>query len=179
MWSFVSGFFPLVWVFKVYSYYTMYQYLVSFYSWEIFHCISATFLFSYNIVDICFPLFLLLWIMPHWVIMCKFFCGHFYISPGCMKVKVLVTQLYPAFCDPMNYSSPGSSVHGILQARTLEWVAIPFSRGSSPPWDWTQVSYSLPRQPGVVLLEHMMVLKFNVWGNLRLCTKGILPFFHS
>ena len=39
----------------------------------------------------------------------------------------LVTQLYPAFCDPMNYSSPGSSVHAILQARTLEWVAIPFS----------------------------------------------------
>ena len=34
-------------------------------------------------------------------------------------------------CDPMNCSSPGSSVHGTLQARVLEWVAIPFSRGSS------------------------------------------------
>ena len=41
----------------------------------------------------------------------------------------------------MDYSHPGSSVHGILQARTLEWVAIPFSRGSSQPKDRTQVSY--------------------------------------
>ena len=40
----------------------------------------------------------------------------------------------------MDCSPPGSSVHGILQARILEWVAIPFSRGSSQPRDWTQVS---------------------------------------
>ena len=40
----------------------------------------------------------------------------------------------------MDYSPPGSSVHRILQARILEWVAIPFSRGSSWPKDWTQVS---------------------------------------
>ena len=43
-----------------------------------------------------------------------------------MKVKVLVPQLCPALLDPMACSPPGSSVHGILQARTLEWVAIPF-----------------------------------------------------
>ena len=43
-----------------------------------------------------------------------------------------------AFCDPMDYSPPGSFVHGILQARTLEWIAIPFSRGSSWPRDQTQ-----------------------------------------
>ena len=36
-------------------------------------------------------------------------------------------------CNPMNCSPPGSSVHGILQARILEWVAISFSRGSSQP----------------------------------------------
>ena len=41
------------------------------------------------------------------------------------------------FCDPTNCSPPGSSVHGILQARILEWVAISFSRGSSRPRDWT------------------------------------------
>ena len=41
---------------------------------------------------------------------------------------------------PMNCSLPGSSVHGILQARILEWVAIPFSRSSSWPRDWTLVS---------------------------------------
>ena len=48
-----------------------------------------------------------------------------------MKVKMLVTQLCPTLCDPMDSSPPGSSVHGILQARILEWLAIPFSRGSS------------------------------------------------
>ena len=42
--------------------------------------------------------------------------------------------------DPMDGSLPGSSVHGILQARILEWVAIPFSRGSPRPRDQTQVS---------------------------------------
>ena len=42
-------------------------------------------------------------------------------------VKVKVTQLCPTLCNPIDCSQPGSSVHGILQARTLEWVAIPFS----------------------------------------------------
>ena len=54
-------------------------------------------------------------------------------------MKTLVTQLYSILCDPMDCSLPGSSVHGILHARILEWVAIPFSRGSSWPRDWTQV----------------------------------------
>ena len=47
-----------------------------------------------------------------------------------------------AFCDPMNCSPPGSSVHGILQARIPEWIAMPSSWGSSWPGDWTCVSYS-------------------------------------
>ena len=51
-----------------------------------------------------------------------------------------VAQLCPTLCDPMDCSLPGSSVHGILQAKVLEWVAISFSRGSSRPRDWTQVS---------------------------------------
>ena len=46
----------------------------------------------------------------------------------------------PFLCDPTDCSLPGSSVHGILQARILEWVAMPFSRGSSPPRDQTWVS---------------------------------------
>ena len=46
----------------------------------------------------------------------------------------------PTFCDPMDCSLPGSTVHGIFQARVLEWVAISFSRGSSRPRDRTQVS---------------------------------------
>ena len=58
-----------------------------------------------------------------------------------MKVKVLVAQSYLTLFDPMDCSLPGSSVHRIRQARTLEWFAIPFSRGSSWPWNQTQVSY--------------------------------------
>ena len=53
---------------------------------------------------------------------------------------VLVTQSCPTLCDPMDCSPPGSSVHGIFQAGRLEWVALPFSRGSSWLRDWTQVS---------------------------------------
>ena len=51
-----------------------------------------------------------------------------------------VTQSCPTLCDPMDCSPPGSSVHGILQARILEWVSISFPRGSSRPRDQTQVS---------------------------------------
>ena len=46
----------------------------------------------------------------------------------------------PTLCDPMDCSPPGSSIHGIFQARMLEWVAISFSRRSSQPRDWTRVS---------------------------------------
>ena len=51
------------------------------------------------------------------------------------SVKVFATQLYLTLCNLMGYSLPGSSVYGILQARILEWVAIPFPRGSSRPRD--------------------------------------------
>ena len=54
-------------------------------------------------------------------------------------------------CDPVDYSPPGSSIHGILQTRILEWVAISFSRGSSRPRDRTQVSRIAGR-------------RFNLWA---------------
>ena len=57
-----------------------------------------------------------------------------------MKKESEVAQSCPTLCDPLDCSPLGYSVHGILQARILEWVAIPFSRGSSWPSDWTQVS---------------------------------------
>ena len=60
----------------------------------------------------------------------------------CVCVYVIVAQLCPTLCDPMDYSLPGSSVHGILQARIVEWVDIPFSRWSSRHRDWTQLSYT-------------------------------------
>ena len=62
----------------------------------------------------------------------SFAVGFFYLSE--------VAQSCPTLCDPMDCSPPGSSVHGILQARVLEWVAISFSRGSSRPRDQTWVS---------------------------------------
>ena len=55
-------------------------------------------------------------------------------------MKVQVAQSFPPLCDPTDYT-----VHGILQARILEWVAIPFSKGSSQPRDQTQVSLILGR----------------------------------
>jgi len=58
----------------------------------------------------------------------------------CVCVCVLVMQSRPSLCNPMECSPPGSSVHGVLQAEILEWVAIPFSRGSSQPGYWTRVS---------------------------------------
>ena len=58
----------------------------------------------------------------------------------CCCCCCLVTQSCPILCNPTDCSPPGSSVHGILQARILEWVTIPFSRGSSWPRDQTWVS---------------------------------------
>ena len=58
-----------------------------------------------------------------------------------LKTESEVAQSYPTLCDPMDCSLPGSSLHGILQARVLEWSAISFSRGSSWPRDRTRVSH--------------------------------------
>ena len=57
------------------------------------------------------------------------------------KLKVLVAQSHGTHCNPTDCSPPGSSVHGILQARIPEWVAIPFSKGSSQPRDQSWASH--------------------------------------
>ena len=62
-----------------------------------------------------------------------------------VKVNVYVAQSCLTLCDPMDCSPPGSSVHGILQARILGWVAISLSRGSSQPSNQTQVSCTAGR----------------------------------
>ena len=83
-----------------------------------------------------------------------------------------VAQLCPALCDPMDCSPPGSSVHGILQARILEWVAISFSRGSSWPRDRTQVSRTAGRHfylwatreaPNHLKAEYQRTDAFKLW----------------
>ena len=62
-------------------------------------------------------------------------------GPLKVKVKVSAAHLCLTLGDPMDCSPPGSSVHEFSQARILEWVAVPFSRGSSLPRDRTRVSH--------------------------------------
>ena len=57
-----------------------------------------------------------------------------------VKVKMLFFQSCLTLCDPMDCSSPGSSIHRIFETRKLKWVAISSSRGLSQSKDWTQVS---------------------------------------
>ena len=75
-------------------------------------------------------------------------------------------------CNPMNCSPPGSSVHGILQARLLEWGAIPFYRGSSRPRDQTRVScigrrilYHLSHQKSPQLFHARLQISNNIQQN--------------
>ena len=72
---------------------------------------------------------------------------------------VLGAQLSPTLCDPMDCSPPGSSVHRIFQVRTLEWVATPFSRGSSRPRAPALQADSLPSEPPRTE-AHLPVFKF-------------------
>ena len=67
------------------------------------------------------------------------------LNKGKWKAKVIVAQSCPALCDPVDCSPPGSAVHGALQARILERAVIPFSRGSTPPRDWTRVPHTAGR----------------------------------
>ena len=67
-----------------------------------------------------------------------FFC--YPLASDAKHSKVFVTQSCPTLCISIDCSPPGSTVHRILQARILEWVAIPFYRGSSQTRDWTWVS---------------------------------------
>ena len=80
-------------------------------------------------------------------------------------VLVLVAQSCPLLCDPMDCSPPGSCVHGILQARMLEWVAIPSSRGSSWPRDQTWLSCIADRS-------------FTIWA-LTIRDPGNLGFYYQ
>ena len=68
-------------------------------------------------------------------------------------MKVLIAQLHPILCDPMDCSLPGSSVHGVLQARILEWFFIPFFKdlpdlGIKPESPALQADSFLSELPG-------------------------------
>ena len=75
-------------------------------------------------------------------------------KPLCVRTKSLQSCL--TLCNPMDCSPPGSSVHGILQARILEWVAMPSSRGSSQPRNRTLVSYISCIGRQVLHLKHRL-----------------------
>ena len=92
-----------------------------------------------------------------------------------LKSKVLVTQSCPALWNPMDCSLPGSSDNRILQARILEWVAIPFFRGSSQPRDWTQGSCMAGRffatgPPGKSLAFPDLALCCTGWSPSSYCS---------
>ena len=90
---------------------------------------------------------------------------------------MLVAQSCPTLCDPVDCSPPGSTVHGIFQARILEWVAISFSRGSSWPRDRTQVSCIAGifftdwamREASVQLICRLLLLLLSHFSHVRLC----------
>ena len=67
--------------------------------------------------------------------------GLFKTNKQAFKKSLVSHSVVWLFCDRMNCRPPGSSVHGISQARILEWVAISFCRGSSPPRDSTRASW--------------------------------------
>ena len=102
-----------------------------------------------------------------------------------MKVKSESNsvQSCPTFCNPMDCSLPGSSVHGIFQARILEWAASPFSRGSSQPRDQTQVFcivgrrfYRLSHQGSAILNKDDIIFKGTKIGSWDLNgLNGISP----
>ena len=89
-------------------------------------------------------------------------CSYFKYSS--IKKESKVTQSCLTVCDPMDCSLPGSSIHGIFQARVLKWVAVSFSRGSSRSRDWTQV-YLHYRQM-LYCLSHCLLLRRsqNTWN---------------
>ena len=89
----------------------------------------------------------------------------------CVHAKFL--QLCPTLCDPVDWSPSGSSVHGILQARILKWVAVLSSRVSSQPSNWTHISYiylnwqvgSLPLEPPGNPQWFWQLLTIKSWAN--------------
>ena len=78
----------------------------------------------------------------------------------CLENESISCSVLSDSCDPMGYSLSGPSVHGILQARILEWVAIPFSRGSSWPRDWTQFSHITGRFFTVWATRQALVISY-------------------
>ena len=89
----------------------------------------------------------------------QFVCGYLVLIAAC-ESESEVAQSCPTLCNPMDCSLPCSSVHGIFQARVLEWVAISFSRGPSRPRDWTRVSRIVSKHFTVWATREVQVINF-------------------
>ena len=96
--------------------------------------------------------------------------------------KEKVAHSCPTLCDPMDYT-----VHGILQASILEWVAYPFSRGSSPPRNWTRVSCIAgetlaswaAREPALFTAVSARFTVFRTWSLSLISGTGVKEAFHK
>ena len=98
----------------------------------------------------------------HWISVC--------FPDSVVPAVQVCAQSCLTLCDPVDCTPSGSSVYGILQARVLEWIAVPFSRGSSWPKDPTHVSYtvdSLPIEPLTLIIWGLIVYfqKKYTWDN--------------
>ena len=104
--------------------------------WSMIKCNKMKCDFIYWAIIMCPAMFSVLWIQ-NWVSQARVPFSRRLSSSVCV---VSCFKSCPSLCDPMDSSQPGSSVHGILQARILEWVAMPSSRRSSSPRDQTCIS---------------------------------------
>ena len=105
-------------------------------------------------------------------------CSWEHFSSKSLPELIMCTQRWSFLlhCDPLVCSTPGSSVHVILQARKLEWVTIPFSRGSSSPRDQTQVSHiagtffivGATREAQTIQITKLLILKPNYYIEAKL-----------
>ena len=85
-----------------------------------------------------------------------------------------VTQSCPTLCDPVDCSPPGSSVHGILQVRILEWIAVSFSRGSSQPWSLLKfMSIESVMLSNHLILCHPLLLLPSIFPSIRVFPKEL------
>ena len=105
-----------------------------------------------------------------------------HLATRCVHTRSLQSHL--TLCDPMDCNPPGSSLQGILQARILEWVAMPSSRGSSRSRDWTCVSYVScfgrqvlyrERHPGSTSSSHMALKSIHTVGDSHSYTSNLDP----
>ena len=135
--------------------------------------------------------YLVLHVLSHilsYVVSKPVICYFFLFGSNCKSLYLFCQQAHPirttffaqsrlTLCDPMDYSPLDSSVRGILQARRLEWVAIPFSRGSSWPRSPAFQADSLPSKLPREALFSATEVKFSASGTALLSQpQHILPF---